>query len=598
MNLSWIKELFVRKPLPVTEALREASRGIMKGQRGEDSGSNSQSKKLKGGAGPKPYRYDYSGSGYGISLPPSGNAILHMLHPPYEIEIPRTVGKDFQNGKIHPIKLAKYIYPDVDDIVDKVPNERISDYIPEMNTVDGRVITDYRAFTRLSDWQPYFVVKVNDEPQEPKKITDNMLDEISNCHMLRPNALIEHTYPELMANKRKEAPDANECQFISKSYEESKYKYEWRGTICGDQVTCRMYHTDSASILAVKINGEQRLPLRRLDPRMETVLHCNTVSAPDILRIFHPDYMQSKIGTGNFRGLFGSVSSQTKESTDARDVKIVTDNGDIITNARIYQVEKRPGHWCMVADKNGVPMKPKRISIADLVDYWNCVTSIDTLVQKYYWAHMRKTVDLDAYKYPCPIMMTFGIEKTLEKFGIQKNPEYPCGEKYLFYAVISGKEYHLNPLPGALELYFLKALDPVRYIEEYIRHIDEAQRMYAHYKIPEAIAKDIKVEVRRETDFGLDSPDYSKRFRLKVTLLTDGHQFSSFISKNLYSDDFVNLTQYKCVTKEQLIAKHFASDLEQYVEAKSRRDRASKLKQYAKTKTWDREQQPKSGMKI
>lgn len=580
MNLSWIKELFVRKPLPATEALREASRGIMKGQRGEDNESNSQSNKLKGGAGPQPYRYDYSGSLYGVFLPPIGKAKLRIPDSPYRIEIPRKIGKAFQDGKIHPIKLAKYVYPDVNDISDKVPNEGISDYIPEMNTVDGRVITDYRAFTRLSDGQSYFVVKVNDEPQEPKKITCEMMESIRGCYMLRPNALIEHTYPELMENKRKVAPDAHECRVVYKSNEE--LKYEWRGTICGDQVTCKIYPSENDLILAVKINGKHRLPLRKLNLRMKKILYSDAVSAPDILRIFHPDYMQSKIGTGNFRGLFGRVSSQTKESTDARDVKIVTDNGDIITNARIYQVEKRPGHWCLVADKNGVPMKPKRIAMIDLVDYWNCVTSIDTLVQKYYWAHMRKTVDLDAYKYPCPINMPDGIQ-TLEKFGIQKDPEYPDGEKYRFYAVVSGKEYHLNPLPGALELYSLKALDPVRYTEGYIRHLDKAQKMYARYKMPEAIAKDIKVEAVRETDFGeLKTPGYPKYISLKVTLPTGGRPLIRCFSSEHGSKDFVNFTQYRCVTKEQLAAKHFAHE----------------LKQYAKAKSQMQQQRPKLGIKI
>lgn len=227
--------------------------------------------------------------------------------------------------------------------------------------------------------------------------------------------------------------------------------------------------------------------------------------------------------------------------------QIITENGQKVTSANMFESPKQEGKYFFYARLDGVGLHPKAVKEADVESFMKQELSVKDMFAKYYPTKMAKQLpkeDFDNTK------LSDGRELTTFRVYKQRNEDKPHFGEYLLYAEMGDKRFHATPLThDQLDMYFDRTLSKGQLAEKVIGEQLHLKSAYEKYKLPDNIPT-LEVRVRKMPE-GL--------WLISASIADKGQTPERKLSNN----DLYSLFKTKTATKEQLGAKYLMDDIKE-----------------------------------
>jgi hypothetical protein len=233
--------------------------------------------------------------------------------------------------------------------------------------------------------------------------------------------------------------------------------------------------------------------------------------------------------------------------------QLITENGQKVTSANMFESPKHEGKYFFYARLDGVGLHPKAVKEADVEAFMKQDISVTDMFAKYYPTKMAKQLskeDFDNTK------LSDGRELTSFRVYKQRNEDKPHFGEYLLYAEMGDKRFHATPLTHEqLDMYFDRTQSKGQLAEKVIGEQLHLKSAYEKYKLPENIPTP-EVRVRKV-------PEGS--WLISASMGDKGQTPERKLSNN----DLYSLFNAKTATKEQLGAKYLMEDIKEIAHSQS-----------------------------
>lgn len=225
--------------------------------------------------------------------------------------------------------------------------------------------------------------------------------------------------------------------------------------------------------------------------------------------------------------------------------QLITENGQKVTSANMFESPKQEGKYFFYARLDGVGLHPKAVKEADVEAFMKNEISVKEMFSKYYPTKMAKQLDKEDFD---SLKLSDGNELTKFRVYKQRNEEKSHFGEYLLYAEMGNKRFHATPLShDQLDAYFDRTQSKGQIAEKVIGEQLNLKSAYEKYKLPENIpVQEVRVRKVPEGDW-----------LISASLGDKGQTPERKVSSN----DLYSLFKSKTATREQLAAKYLTEDI-------------------------------------
>jgi DNA mismatch repair protein mutS len=259
-------------------------------------------------------------------------------------------------------------------------------------------------------------------------------------------------------------------------------------------------------------------------------------------RYYHPENIRPEF--------YDYLISEVKRAVAPQ---LITENGQKVTSANMFESPKLEGKYFFYARLDGIGLHPKAVQEADVEAFMKQDISVKDMFAKYYPTKMATQLskeDFDNTK------LSDGRELTTFRVYKQRNEGKPHFGEYLLYAEMGDKRFHVTPLThDQLDMYFDRTQSKGQLAEKVIGEQLHLKSAYEKYKLPENIPTP-EVRVRKV-------PEGS--WLISASMGDKGQTPERKLSNN----DLYSLFKAKTATKEQLGAKYLMEDIKELAHSQS-----------------------------
>ena len=283
---------------------------------------------------------------------------------------------------------------------------------------------------------------------------------------------------------------------------------------------------------------DKDISLNRVYAWNDNVSFAGSVSGDDAnkRRYYHPENIHPEF----YDYLIGEVKRAVTP-------QLITENGQKVTSANMFESPKQEGKYFFYARLDGVGLHPKAVKEADVEAFMKQEISIKDMFAKYYPTKMAKQLskeDFDNTK------LSDGRELTTFRVYKQRNEDKPHFGEYLLYAEMGDKRFHATPLThDQLDMYFDRTQSKGQLAEKVISEQLHLKSAYEKYKLPENIPTP-EIRIRKVPEGA---------WLISANLGDKGQT----PEKKLSNNDLYSLFKSKTATKEQLGAKYLMEDIKE-----------------------------------
>lgn len=226
---------------------------------------------------------------------------------------------------------------------------------------------------------------------------------------------------------------------------------------------------------------------------------------------------------------------------------LITENGQKVTSANMFESPKQEGKYFFYARLDGVGLHPKAVKEDDVEAFMKNEISVKEMFSKYYPTKIAKQLskeDFDNTK------LSDGRELSTFRVYKQRNESKPHFGEYLLYAEMGNKRFHATPLThDQLDMYFDRTQSKGQLAEKVIGEQLHLKSAYEKYKLPENIPVQ-EVRIRKDADGA---------WLISASVKDKGQTPERKMSNN----DLYSLFKSKTASREQLGAKYLSEDLKE-----------------------------------
>ena len=259
-------------------------------------------------------------------------------------------------------------------------------------------------------------------------------------------------------------------------------------------------------------------------------------------RYYHPENIRPEF--------YDYLISEVKRAVAPQ---LITENGQKVTSANMFESPKQEGRYFFYARLDGVGLHPKAVKEADVEAFMKQEISVKDMFAKYYPTKMAKQLskeDFDNTK------LSDGRELTTFRVYKQRNEDKPHFGEYLLYAEMGDKRFHATPLThDQLDMYFDRTQSKGQLAEKVIGEQLHLKSAYEKYKLPENIPTP-EVRIRKVPEGA---------WLISANVGNKGQT----AEKKLSNNDLYSLFKSKTATKEQLGAKYLMEDIKELSQSHS-----------------------------
>ncbi|WP_394358201.1 hypothetical protein [Prevotella bivia] len=259
-------------------------------------------------------------------------------------------------------------------------------------------------------------------------------------------------------------------------------------------------------------------------------------------RYYHPENIRPEF--------YDYLISEVKRAVAPQ---LITENGQKVTSANMFESPKQEGKYFFYARLDGVGLHPKAVKEADVEAFMKQEISVKDMFAKYYPTKMAKQLskeDFDNTK------LSDGRELTTFRVYKQRNEDKPHFGEYLLYAEMGDKRFHATPLThDQLDMYFDRTQSKGQLAEKVIGEQLHLKSAYEKYKLPENIPTP-EVRIRKVPEGA---------WLISANVGNKGQT----AEKKLSNNDLYSLFKSKTATKEQLGAKYLMEDIKELSQSHS-----------------------------
>lgn len=241
--------------------------------------------------------------------------------------------------------------------------------------------------------------------------------------------------------------------------------------------------------------------------------------------------------------------------------QLITENGQKVTSANLFESPKQEGKYFFYARLDGVGLHPKAVKEQDVDAFMKKEISVKDMFAKYYPSKMAKQLSKDDFDN---LKLSDGRELTTFRVYKQRNEAKPHFGEYMLYAEMGDKRFHATPLThDQLDMYFDRTQSKSRIAEKVIGEQLHLKSAYERYRLPENIHVQ-EVRIRKDADGA---------WLISASVKDRGQTPERKMSNN----DLYSLFKSKTASREQLGAKYLSEDIKELSRTK-KQDRAQGLK--------------------
>ena len=259
-------------------------------------------------------------------------------------------------------------------------------------------------------------------------------------------------------------------------------------------------------------------------------------------RYYHPENIRPEF--------YDYLISEVKRAVAPQ---LITENGQKVTSANMFESPKQEGKYFFYARLDGVGLHPKAVKKADVEAFMKQEISVKDMFAKYYPTKMAKQLskeDFDNTK------LSDGRELTTFRVYKQRNEDKPHFGEYLLYTEMGDKRFHATPLThDQLDMYFDRTQSKGQLAEKVIGEQLHLKSAYEKYKLPENIPTP-EVRIRKVPEGA---------WLISANVGNKGQT----AEKKLSNNDLYSLFKSKTATKEQLGAKYLMEDIKELSQSHS-----------------------------
>lgn len=232
--------------------------------------------------------------------------------------------------------------------------------------------------------------------------------------------------------------------------------------------------------------------------------------------------------------------------------QLITENGQKVTSANLFESPKQEGKYFFYARLDGVGLHPKAVKEKDVDAFMKNEISVKEMFAKYYPTKMAKQLNKEDFD---SLQLSDGNEITKFRVYKQRNEKKSHFGEYLLYAEMGNKRFHATPLShDQLDAYFDKTQSKGQIAEKVIGEQLHLKSAYEKYKLPDNIPIQ-EVRVRKVPD---------GNWLISASLGNKGQTPEHKVSSN----DLYSLFKSKTATREQLAAKYLTEDIKELSRSK------------------------------
>ena len=225
--------------------------------------------------------------------------------------------------------------------------------------------------------------------------------------------------------------------------------------------------------------------------------------------------------------------------------QLITENGQKVTSANLFESPKQEGKYFFYARLDGVGLHPKAVKEQDVDAFMKNEISVKEMFAKYYPSKMVKQLSKDDFDN---LKLSDGRELTSFRVYKQRNETKPHFGEYMLYAEMGDKRFHATPLThDQLDMYFDRTQSKSQLAEKVIGEQLHLKTAYEKYRFPENIPVQ-EVRVRK----GVDGA-----WLISATVKDRGQT----PERKMTNNDLYSLFKSKTASKEQLGAKYLTEDV-------------------------------------
>lgn len=227
--------------------------------------------------------------------------------------------------------------------------------------------------------------------------------------------------------------------------------------------------------------------------------------------------------------------------------QLITENGQKVTSANLFESPKQEGKYFFYARLDGVGLHPKAVKEQDVDAFMKNEISVKEMFAKYYPSKMAKQLSKDEFDN---LKLSDGRELTSFRVYKQRNETKPHFGEYMLYAEMGDKRFHATPLThDQLDMYFDRTQSKSQLAEKVIGKQLHLKTAYEKYRFPENIPVQ-EVRVRK----GVDGA-----WLISATVKDRGQT----LERKMTNNDLYSLFKSKTASKEQLGAKYLTEDVKE-----------------------------------
>lgn len=227
--------------------------------------------------------------------------------------------------------------------------------------------------------------------------------------------------------------------------------------------------------------------------------------------------------------------------------QLITENGQKVTSANLFESPKQEGKYFFYARLDGVGLHPKAVKEQDVDAFMKNEISVKEMFAKYYPSKMAKQLSKDEFDN---LKLSDGRELTSFRVYKQRNETKPHFGEYMLYAEMGDKRFHATPLThDQLDMYFDRTQSKSQLAEKVIGEQLHLKTAYEKYRFPENIPVQ-EVRVRK----GVDGA-----WLISATVKDRGQT----LERKMTNNDLYSLFKSKTASKEQLGAKYLTEDVKE-----------------------------------
>lgn len=386
-------------------------------------------------------------------------------------------------------------------------------------------------------------MQLRDFPQESIRHLGEVIPPIVQSHKKEQNT--EQTTTKTSQAVSSEAPT------IASSDQQQKFIDDIKAAMGGSKMVVLPDFGTKKGVVA-GTDEDKGISLNRVYAWNDNVSFAGSVPGDDTKkrRYYHPENIRPEF--------YNYLVSEVKKAVSPQ---LITENGQKVTSANLFESPKQGGKYFFYARLDGVGLHPKAVNEQDVDSFMKQEMSVKDMFSKYYPTKMAKQLDKEEFD---SLKLSDGRDLTLFRVYKQRNEAKPHFGEYLMYAEMGDKRFHATPLShDQLDAYFDRTQSKGQLAEKVIGEQLHLKSAYEKYRLPENISVQ-EIRVRKIPDGD---------WLISANLGDKGQTPERKVSNN----DLYSLFKSKTATREQLGAKYLTEDIKELAHTKQL-DRTQGLK--------------------